>query len=676
MIIGSPTERIKEERMVEITINGKKVSAPKGTTVLRAAEMAGIQIPKLCDHKHLAPYGGCRLCIVEVKGMRVPIASCTLPVSDGMEIETETEALKQSRKFILSMLFSDRNHFCPFCQVSGGDCELQNAAYHEEMTHWPIQPGWNHFITDTSHPYFILDNNRCILCRRCVRACAEMAGNFTLSVAERGASSMIVADTNVPLGDSTCIKCGSCVQVCPTGALIDRTSAYQAKDEQLTEIKSVCVGCSVGCSVNIMVRDNRIVRIEGDWDGDVNHGVLCEHGRYDPVTETRTRLTTPLMRVNGTLQPVSWEEALSAVQEKLQPLAGNKHGVAALASTRLPAEMLSAFKDLFQNKFDSELVTSIEEGVPTAAVSKYAEKHAGFEGKIDTLRNSDTVLCIGANVNRSHMVAGFLFKRNLSKGIHLINIDPGESSLDEIAHMALKPNNGADLVLIRGLQAVIAKDGLERKSLNITDADARIQKAVKETGIPLDKLTQAAQILAHAVSPVIIYGKGITAQRDETLIEELHQLAVQVGCVDEERNGLLSLKGEANSLAAALLGLDESFELNGHKAVYVALGDDHVSRSLAERVSKAPYLVVQASYESGITEKADVILPVSTWSEQEGHYINLDGRIKKAEKLLSPPEHVRDNLDVLTDLAKRMSLTLDTDWQNAVRARKASVTLN
>lgn len=676
MIIGSPTERIKEERMVEITINGKKVSAPKGTTVLRAAEMAGIQIPKLCDHKHLAPYGGCRLCIVEVKGMRVPIASCTLPVSDGMEIETETEALKQSRKFILSMLFSDRNHFCPFCQVSGGDCELQNAAYHEEMTHWPIQPGWNHFITDTSHPYFILDNNRCILCRRCVRACAEMAGNFTLSVAERGASSMIVADTNVPLGDSTCIKCGSCVQVCPTGALIDRTSAYQAKDEQLTEIKSVCVGCSVGCSVNIMVRDNRIVRIEGDWDGDVNHGVLCEHGRYDPVTETRTRLTTPLMRVNGTLQPVSWEEALSAVQEKLQPLAGNKHGVAALASTRLPAEMLNAFKDLFQNKFDSELVTSIEEGVPTAAVSKYAEKHAGFEGKIDTLRNSDTVLCIGANVNRSHMVAGFLFKRNLSKGIHLINIDPGESSLDEIAHMALKPNNGADLVLIRGLQAVIAKEGLERKSLNITDADARIQKAVKETGIPLDKLTQAAQILAHAVSPVIIYGKGITAQRDETLIEELHQLAVQVGCVDEERNGLLSLKGEANSLAAALLGLDESFELNGHKAVYVALGDDHVSRSLAERVSKAPYLVVQASYESGITEKADVVLPVSTWSEQEGHYINLDGRIKKAEKLLSPPEHVRDNLDVLTDLAKRMSLTLDTDWQNAVRARKASVTLN
>ena len=149
--------------MVQITINGKQIEVPEGTTVLRAAETAGINIPRLCDHKELTPYGGCRLCIVEVQGVRVPMASCTLPVSNGMVVNTETEALKKSRKFVLSMLFSERNHFCPFCQVSGGDCELQNAAYAEEMTHWPIQPGWDNFVVDTSHPYFVLDNNRCIL---------------------------------------------------------------------------------------------------------------------------------------------------------------------------------------------------------------------------------------------------------------------------------------------------------------------------------------------------------------------------------------------------------------------------------------------------------------------------------------------------------------------------------
>lgn len=658
--------------MVQITINKQQIDVPEGTMVLRAAEMAGIDIPHLCDHKELTPYGGCRLCIVEVQGARVPMASCTLPVSPNMVVETDTEALKKSRQFVLSMLFSERNHFCPFCQVSGGDCDLQNAAYDEEMTHWPIQPGWNDFPVDTSHPYFVLDNNRCILCRRCVRACAEMAGNFTLSVAERGAKSLIVADTNVPLGESTCIKCGSCVQVCPTGALIDRTSAYQAHDKDLQEIKSVCLGCSVGCSIKIMVRDNRIVRIEGDWDGAVNHGVLCEDGRYHSTNETRTRITSPQMKKNGKLEPVSWDEALSAIQDKMQ----KENSIAALASTRLSAETLSAFKELFETKLHSKLVTSIEEGVPTAAVAKFAENHEGFEGKLDALRTADTVLCVGANVNLNHMVAGFLFKRNLNAGVNLINIDPDETSLDEVARLALKPKTGSDPVLILALQAVIAKEKLERKSLNITDADARIQKAVAETGISEADITKAGQLLAHAISPMIVFGKGVTAQRDEKLIEALYQLAVQVGAVDGERSNILSLKGEANSQSASLLGLEQPFNLNGEKVAYLAIGDDYVSKKLVEKTSKSQYLVVQASYESELTQQADVILPVSIWAEQEGHYINLDGRMQKAEKAVNAPENVRDNLDVLTELAKRMNLTLNADWKKVIHERKSSVSLN
>ena len=659
--------------MVQITINGKQIEVPEGTTVLRAAEKAGIHIPRLCEHKELTPYGGCRLCIVEVQGVRVPMASCTLPVNNGMIVNTESEALSKSRKFILSMLFSERNHFCPFCQVSGGDCELQNAAYDEEMTYWPIQPGWNNFVVDTSYPYFVLDNNRCILCRRCVRACAEMAGNFTLSVAERGAKSTIVADTDIPLGESTCIKCGSCVQVCPTGALIDKTSAYQSYDKDLSEIKSICQGCSVGCSIKIMVRDNRIVRIEGDWEGAVNHGVLCEHGRYDPITESRKRLTAPLMRKNGKLELVSWNEALKAVAGKLQPLASQKDGIAAIVSTRLSAETLTAFKDLFAG---NQLVTSVEEGVPTAAVSEFAEKQGAFEGKLDVLRNADTVFCIGANLSRTHTVASFLFKLNLPKGTRLINIDPEETSLDDIANLSLKNKPGSDLALITGLQAIVVKEGLGRSPLAIPDADARIEQAILKTGLTLDQLNQAARILANSITPVILFGKGITAQRDECLIEELYGLAVLVGAVDNERAGLLSIKGEANSLAATLLGLDQVFELNGQQAVYVALGDDYVSRSLAERVSRAPYLVVQASYESRITEQADVVLPVTLWAEQEGHYINLDGRVQKAEQALSAPEHVRNNLAVLSELATRMNMSLEINWQQAILGRTSSVALN
>ena len=659
--------------MVKITINEKQIEVPEGTTVLRAAEMAGIHIPRLCDHKELTPYGGCRLCIVDVEGARVPMASCTLPVNNGMVVRTETEAIKKSREFILSMLFRERNHFCPFCKVSGGDCELQNAAYHEEMTHWPIQPGWSNFAVDTTHPYFILDNNRCILCRRCVRACGEMVGNFTLSVAERGAASIIVADTDVPLGESTCIKCGTCVQVCPTGALIDRVSAYQGHDESLEEIKSVCAGCSVGCSIKIMVRNNRIVRIEGDWEGAVNHGLLCEHGRYDPVTESRKRITAPQMRKNGKLEIVSWDEAMSAVASQLME---NKNEIAAIASTRLSVETLTAFKELFAEKFQSKHVTSVEEGVPTEVVTRFAQTHEGFEGKLDVLRNADTVMCIGANIHHSHMVAGFMFKRNLSKGTRLITIDPESSELDYMANISLKTQPGSDLALIRGLQAVIVQEGLGRTPLSLPDAGQLIEKAVRATGVSLEELKQTAELLARSISPVILFGKGITAQRDESLIEELHRLAVLVGAVDSERHGLLSIKGESNSLAATLLGMDTTFELNGQQVVYAAVGDDYVSRSLTERASKASYLVVQASYESKLTEQAHVILPVTIWAEQEGHHINLDGRIQTTHKAITAPEHVRENITVLNEIALRTNMTLKSDWQKAILARKSSVTLN
>jgi predicted molibdopterin-dependent oxidoreductase YjgC len=258
----------------------------------------------------------------------------------------------------------------------------------------------------------------------------------------------------------------------------------------------------------------------------------------------------------------------------------------------------------------------------------------------------------------------------------VINIDPGENALDEVASLSLKNKPGSDLALIQGLQAIIVKEGLERRPMVIADADARIDEAVRTTGIPLDQLTHAARMLANSITPVILFGKGITAQRDDCLVEEIYKLAVLVGAVDSERAGLIALKGETNSLAAALLGLDQVFELNSQKAVYVALGDDYVSRSLVERVSKAPYLVVQASYESKLTAQADVVLPVTIWSEQEGHYINLDGRIQKAEKVVASPDTVRDNLAVLGELAIRMNISLERDWKEAILARKSSVALN
>lgn len=209
--------------MTQVTIDGQTIDVPAGTTVLQAARLAGAEIPTLCDHPALKPYGGCRLCVVEIQGARVLQASCTLPVSPGMVVNTDTPKVRKAREFVLSLIFSERNHFCMYCQKTDGDCELQNAAYGEDMTHWPMQPNWKPYQVDASNPYFVIDHNRCILCTRCVRVCDEIEGAHTWDVMGRGVNAAVITDLNQPWGESeSCTNCGKCVHVCPTGALVEK----------------------------------------------------------------------------------------------------------------------------------------------------------------------------------------------------------------------------------------------------------------------------------------------------------------------------------------------------------------------------------------------------------------------------------------------------------------------
>lgn len=655
--------------MVNLTIDGKAVAVPEGTTVLQAAETAGISVPTLCAHPSIKPFGGCRLCLVEVEGARTLQPSCTLPVMENMVVHTSTPKVKAARKFVLTLIFSDRNHFCPYCQVTGGDCELQNAALNEGMSHWPFQPNWLNYNVDASHPYFVLDQNRCILCQRCVRACGQLVGNFTLGIEERGSNSMLVADDGVPLGESSCVSCGTCVSICPTGALIERRSAYQGLEKHLDETKTVCVGCSVGCGATVYTRDNRLVRIIGDWDAPVNGGVLCKTGRFLPVEEDRERITSPMVKKNGKLQPVSWEEALQTVAAKIRPLAGHSgDGVAALASTRLPVESLALFQKLFVDCIASDMVTSIEEGQTTALQGSLSEELGQpFETNLEALKSADCVMAIGVDLAESHMVAGFLVKRNVPNGTRLIVVDPQVNGLDPQAAVQLKATTGSDLDIIKGIKAGLVKLGL-------IDGDgaaaiAELEASAKATGISTDDLVAAAGMLGVAEKPVIVFGKGITAKGSLPLLRELAALGKAV------KAGLLSIKGEANSLAASQLKLDKPFNLNGHQAVYVALGDDTPSQRLIQRLEKAPFLAVQASYVSRLTEMADVVLPVEMWAEQEGTYINLEGRVQKAKRALTAPEGVRSNLETLQALANALGIETAEDWQASIAARPAPVAI-
>lgn len=645
---------------VKLTINDQEIEVPEGTTVLQAAQQTGIEIPTLCDHPNLTPYGGCRLCVVEVKGARTLQPSCTLPVNSGMVVHTETEKVREAREFVLTLLFSERNHFCMYCQTSGGDCELQNAAYGEGMTHWPLQPNWSPYPVDASHPNYVLDHNRCILCRRCVRACGELVGNFTWGVQERGAETILVADLGVPVGESSCVSCGTCVQVCPTGALIDRVSAYQGRETDVEHIKSTCTGCSVGCGIEMVVRDNRLVRIEGDWEAPVNEGLLCEMGRFTPMKEERERVLTPLVRKDGQLKASTWAEALTVLSAKLKPLAGqNGHGVAALASTRLPSEALSHFEQLFARKMGSQMVTSIEEGATTALPGNAAQQ-AGhpIESNLEALKSADCVIAVGVDLAASHQVAGFFVKRAIPNGTKLVVIDPFENGLNARADFALQPKAGTDYTLLMGLMAGLGKEA----PVDVSQFSAA---AVSEaTGIAAETITAVSQMLAAAKKPVFVYGKGITASNSGDSLTALLNLTKMV-----DNASLLSVKGEANSLAAYLYNLDKPFELNGQKAVYLALGDDYPSKRLLQRLENAPFMAVQASYVSEATAMADVVLPAEMWAEQEGHLLNLEGRLQTIQRGLTAPAEVRSNVEILESLAAQLDFSLNNDWEGQLKQR-------
>ena len=625
--------------MIKLTIDGKTIEVQEGTTVLEAAGEAGVYVPTLCHHPQLTPYGGCRLCMVDVEGARTLQPSCTLPATDGMVVNTKTQKVLDARKFVLTLIFSERNHFCMYCQVSGGDCELQNRAYDEGMTHWDLQPNWTPYEVDGSHPFIVLDNNRCILCRRCVRACGELVGNYTLGFEERGAKSFLVADYDVPLGESTCISCGTCVQICPTGALIDRQSAYQGKETEVDHHVGVCTECSVGCVRDVLTRDNRLVRIEGDWDAEPTHGLLCEKGRFQPLEEDRARVLTPLVRKDGSLKAATWDEALNAVATGL----GASQGLAALASTRLSAEALAYFKSLFADKLSAETVTSLEEGAATASLSKLAEKLGKpFESSLDVLKATEAVLALELDLVEDHQVAGFFVKRQLQDGTKLYVAGQEDNALaaDAKALLPLKP--GSEAVLL-----VKLVDAVE----NGTD----------------DELAPIVDALKAAERPVIVYGKTFACNADDIALEALLKLADLTGAA------LVGVKGNANSMAAAQLGLEAPFKANGYSAAVVALGDEAPSAKLTKVLEEVPFVVALSAYESQLSSGADVVLPVAMWAEESGSYLSMDGRLQKTVQSLSLPEGVLTMLEALKKVAGQLQVEPDQDWKVSLMARTPSV---
>ncbi len=635
--------------MVNLTIDGKTIEVKEGTSVLNAARAAGIEIPTLCDHPQLIPYGGCRLCLVEVEGARTLQPSCTMPVNNNMVVHTDTEKVREARKFVLTMIFSERNHFCPYCQVSGGDCELQNSAYAEGMTHWPIQPNWKPFPVDASHPYIIMEHNRCILCRRCVRACGELVGNFTLGFEERGADSALVADLGLPLGESSCIGCGTCVQVCPTGALIDRWSAYQGKETDVEITKTICQGCSVGCGLEVLTRDNRLVRIEGDWEAEINRGILCDVGRFDPKVDDRERLLTPMLRKDNALKAATWEEALAAIGNKMKSAKGK---AAAIASTRLSLEALDAFKQICQANGIKE-VFSTEESLPTGAAWKAAAMVGKpFEGKLSALKEADCFLLVGEDLTKDHQVLSFFMKRRLPNGASMVHIGPKDSGFKNFANFVLPVADGKEAEFLADLKVLLSSGG---------DCKAVAGKY----SLDENALAESVKLLKSAHKPAVVLGSRYAFRQSVETYQAALDFASSLNAV------FLSTKGNSNSLAAAQLDMDNNIDLSGVELVVLAAGDEKFSQQFMKKFDNVPFLVVLSSYVSPLTASAEALLPVKNWLEQSGHFLNLEGRLLSANAALEAPQGVLSTVEALDKMAAGLEVKLVPTWKDALKAASA-----
>jgi len=623
------------EDEITLTIDEKEAKGKKGDTILEVCKKNDIDVPTLCHFEGLTNRGACRMCIVEIEGGRGYPPACTMPAADGMVVFTETEEIAVLRKSNLELLFSERNHYCMFCEVSG-DCELQALAYRYGIEFVHYEQAYPKLSVDTSRPYFLFDQNRCVLCRRCVRSCAELAGHNVLGVRERGWETMISADLDTPFGESTCVSCGTCMQTCPTGALIDRKSAYLGTEVQLEETKTTCIACSVGCGMKVFTRDNHIVRIEGDWDAPVNGGVLCVAGRFEQIYDEKERILHPLVKRDGKFEEVDWDEALNLVASKIEKVGD----AAAVASARSTNEELYAFKKLFSEQKKKGLLSLFgrKEFIDLSVLND-SIINVGFEdkGRLADVANADCIVLVKVDLTEEQQVVSSFVKRAAAQGAELIIVDDGENGFDT---QATQP---------KGLAPYAS------------------------TLLQPSELSKVNVALSKADCPAVIYGMEL----GEELTNSMRQLALAQS-MRSAANGaiLIGLVDKANSRGAAKLGFDTQATqpkgFNGErgkaKVIYMMACDDDLTEENAQMLKDAEFSVVQASYFSPAAEAADVLLPSPMWAEKSGSITNTEGITQKITNCIEKPGGIKTDWEIIAALSAKLGGSMKYDSVDDISA--------
>ena len=719
--------------MPRLTIDGRPVDAAAGQTILEAARQSGITIPTLCYHPDLSTVGSCRLCMVEIDGAPCQVAACSHRVREGLVVRSETPALVKWRRLVLELFL---RHSCDAANPAGDRAETE---FQHWVRHYQVQAPRDvpsearHRVDSDPNPFVRVDFNKCILCTRCVRACNEVQGRFVWGVDHRGEHARIVAGTGGTMLEARCESCGACVAYCPTGALDDKMSFGLSKPDR--RVPTTCGYCGVGCGFDLNVKDGRVVRVTSNPTAPVNGMALCVKGRYGyDFVHHPDRLTQPRVRrylleggnkrsATGGQRDwvdVNWDRAFDLVVQRLTAIKreSGPDAIGVLSSAKCTNEENYLMQKLARQVIGTHNIdhcARLCHSSTVAGLGMAFGSGAMSNSMDDVAADAKAMFVIGSNTTEQHPVFGTMIRRAvLNRGLPLVVADPRKIDITEFAVLHLRQKPGTDVALINGLMEIILVNGwhdrlfIEGRTEGFDDFRATVERyppdAVSSiTGVPIEQLHQAAEILAKNKPMAVIWAMGITQHTTGVLnVLSLANLQMLLGNMGVRGGGVNPLRGQNNvqgacdmgalpnvlpgyqavtdrnnlanfdaawALEDASLGLGDKPGLTvtemvnalgeGRLRALVVLAEDlamtepdvnHARKNL----DAGEFVVLQEIFPSETAAFADVLLPGATFAEKDGTFTNTERRVQLVRKAIEPPGQARADWAITAELARRL----------------------
>ena len=619
--------------MPKLTVDGKVVEVPNGATVLQACEAAGAEIPRFCYHERLSIAGNCRMCLVEIEKTPKPQASCAMPAGEGMVVKTDSAITKKARKGVMEMLLINHPLDCPICD-QGGECDLQDQAMAYGMDRGRFLENKRAVPDKDLGPLVKTSMNRCIHCTRCIRFCTEVAGVEELGATFRGEHMEITTYVEKALSSELS---GNIIDLCPVGALTSKPYAFVARPWELRKTETIDVLDAVGSNIRIDARQPEVLRVLPRLNEAVNEEWISDKTRFAYDGLKRQRLDRPYVRVNGRLQPVSWQDALVAVGARLRGVSGSR--IAAIAGDLADTEAMVALKDLM-TALGSPHIDCRQDGAKLEAGNRASYT---FNSTIAGIEQADVLLLVGTNPRwEASLVNARIRKRWLTGKLKVAIIGPQVELTYKADYLGAGPQTLADVA--SGKHAF-------------------------------------AGTLKAAKNPMIIVGQGALARSDGTAVLGLaRQIADSCGLIKDGWNGFNVL----HTAAARVGGLDLGFvpgqggrdvagildgAVKGDIEVVYLLGADEIDTS---KLGSA-FVIYQGHHGDKGAMRADVVLPGAAYTEKNGTYVNTEGRVQQARLAVFPPGEAREDWKIIRALSEPLGKKLPYDTLAQVRKRLAAV---